>query len=177
MQPLRTGAPSAGWRSQLPAAPQPLPTAVTPQPPAPHGGVYAAGISRGRSQLRARTAPPSPPPHSPFPPRDPPPLTLLSAPRAAAAQLRAPLPLRGAPPALLPLKGAAPRAALLPLKGAALRCAANALLVGRGGTPEGRSRTCSCRPRVAHFILFNFPLYGRYVGRDPSGQETNPKPL
>lgn len=122
-------------------------------------------------------SPSVPPPHSPFPPRDPPPLTLLSAPRAAAAQLRAPLPLRGAPPALLPLKGAAPRAALLPLKGAALRCAANALLVGRGGTPEGRSRTCSCRPRVAHFILFNFPLYGRYVGRDPSGQETNPKPL
>lgn len=71
VQPLRTGAPSAGWRSQLPAAPQPLPTAVTPQPPAPHGGVYAAGISRGRSQLRGRAAPPSPPLTPHFPPGTP----------------------------------------------------------------------------------------------------------
>lgn len=174
MQPLRTGAPSAGWRSQLPAAP---PDSCDPAAPRPPWRRLRRRHRPGPLPAPGPRSPSVPPPHSPFPPRDPPPLTLLSAPRASAAQLRAPLPLRGAPPALLPLKGAAPRAALLPLKGAALRCAANALLVGRGGTPEGRSRTCSCRPRIAHFILFNFLLYGRYVGRDPSGQETNPKPL
>lgn len=106
-------------------------------PPPPHEGIFAVSIARAAPP---RPAEPLGSPPAPISPPDPPLLTRRSAPRAAAAQPRAPLPLRNAPPALLPLKGAAPRAALLPLKGAALR---TPLLVGRDGTPGGRSPTCS----------------------------------